>query len=139
MLANPANLVLSFEPTSFAGSPVIGELYWQQAFNGFRRVVALWNFNGRQTGAVDTRTPPSYQLIYNKKNSPPLRLINGVCLFRRVHKHNLFGRIIQLKGQGAGIQESAGFYCPARLLSCIVAAFNLFPFGVFHQKPALCG
>ncbi len=67
LLANPANLVLSFEPTSFAGSPVIGELYWQQAFNGFRRVMALWNFNGRQTGAVDARTLPSYQLIYNKK------------------------------------------------------------------------
>lgn len=67
MLANPANLVLSFEPTSFAGSPVIGELYWQQAFNGFRRIMALWNFNGRQTGPVDNRTLPSYQLIYNKK------------------------------------------------------------------------
>ena len=74
MLANPANLVLSFEPTSFAGSPVIGELYWQQAFNGFRRVVALWNFNGRQTGAVDTRTPPSYQLIYNKKKLAAIAL-----------------------------------------------------------------
>jgi hypothetical protein len=67
MLANPANLVLSFEPTSFVGSPVIGELYWQQAFNGFRRIVALWNFNGRATGPVDSRTLPSYQLIYSKK------------------------------------------------------------------------
>lgn len=76
MLANPANLVLSFEPTSFAGSPVIGELYWQQAFNGFRRVMALWNFNGRQTGAVDGRTLPSYQLIYNKKKLAAIALIN---------------------------------------------------------------
>ncbi|MEY4589696.1 MAG: hypothetical protein RL497_1772 [Pseudomonadota bacterium] len=67
MLANPANLILSFEPTSFAGSPVIGELYWQQAFNGFRRIMALWNFNGRLTGAVDNRTLPSYQLVYTKK------------------------------------------------------------------------
>lgn len=67
MLANPANLVLSFEPTSFVGSPVIGELYWQQAFNGFRRVMALWNFNGRTTGPVDSRTLPSYQLVYGKK------------------------------------------------------------------------
>ncbi|HEY6529963.1 MAG TPA: hypothetical protein VIZ65_14840 [Cellvibrionaceae bacterium] len=74
MLANPANLVLSFEPTSFAGSPVIGELYWQQAFNGFRRVMALWNFNGRLTGAVDSRTLPSYQLIYNKKKLAAITL-----------------------------------------------------------------
>lgn len=74
MLANPANLVLSFEPTSFAGSPVIGELYWQQAFNGFRRVMALWNFNGRQTGPVDSRTLPSYQLIYSKKKLAAIAL-----------------------------------------------------------------
>ena len=66
-MANPANLVLSFEPTSFKGAPVVGEVYWLQAFSGIRRVMAMWNFAGGETGGVDSYTLPSYQLIYGKK------------------------------------------------------------------------
>jgi hypothetical protein len=66
-MGNPANLLLSFEPTSFAGSPVVGEVYWQQAFSGVKRVMALWNFKGNATGPVNHQTLPAYQLIYGKK------------------------------------------------------------------------
>lgn len=66
-MGNPANLLLSFEPTSFKGAPVLGEIYWLQAFSGVRRLMALWNFTGSDTGAVDGHTLPSYQLVYAKK------------------------------------------------------------------------